>query len=90
MRHACRAAGLRIRTGLANADERIAWVYHVDHVLTEAENRQRAEPSTPRTTTSRASRFTKWSGRSNARCSRLCETTRPAQPNGWIQDAYRA
>src|SRR5260370_28118889 len=39
MRRACRAAGLRIRTGLANADERIAWVYHVDHVLTEAENR---------------------------------------------------
>jgi len=39
MRHACRAAGLRIRTGLANADRRIAWVYHVDHVLTEAENR---------------------------------------------------
>ena len=23
----------------ANADERIAWVYHVDHALTEAENR---------------------------------------------------
>jgi hypothetical protein len=39
MRRACRAAGLRIRTGLADADERIAWVYHVDHVLTEAENR---------------------------------------------------
>ena len=39
MRRACRAAGLRIRTGLANADRRIAWVYHVDHVLTEAENR---------------------------------------------------
>ena len=39
MRRTCRAAGLRIRTGLANADERIAWVYHVDHVLTEAENR---------------------------------------------------
>ena len=39
MRRACRAAGLRIRTGLANADERIAWVYHVDHVLTEAEDR---------------------------------------------------
>ena len=36
MRRACRAAGLRIRTGLANADERIAWVWHVDHVLTEA------------------------------------------------------
>ena len=39
MRRACRAAGLRIRTGLANADDRIAWVYHVDHVVTEAENR---------------------------------------------------
>ena len=39
MRRACRAAGLRIRTGLANADGRIAWVYHADHVLTEAENR---------------------------------------------------
>jgi hypothetical protein len=39
MRRACRAAGLRIRTGLANADETIAWVYHVDHELTEAEHR---------------------------------------------------
>lgn len=39
MRRACRAAGLRIRTGLANADGRIAWVYHVGYVLTEAENR---------------------------------------------------
>jgi hypothetical protein len=39
MRRACRAAGLRIRTGLANADERIAWAYHIDHVLTEAEDR---------------------------------------------------
>jgi hypothetical protein len=39
MRRACRAAGLRIRTGLANADERIAWAHHVDHVLTEAEDR---------------------------------------------------
>jgi hypothetical protein len=36
IRRACRAAGLRIRTGLANADERIAWVYHVDHTTTEA------------------------------------------------------
>jgi hypothetical protein len=39
MRRACRAAGLRIRTGLANADERIAWVWHIDHVLTEAGDR---------------------------------------------------
>ncbi len=39
MRRACRAAGLRIRTGLANADDRIAWVYHVDHVVTEAAER---------------------------------------------------
>jgi hypothetical protein len=39
IRRACRAAGLRIRTGLANADERIAWVYHVDHTLTEAGER---------------------------------------------------
>ena len=39
MRRACRAAGLRIRTGLSNADERIAWVWHVDHVLTEAGER---------------------------------------------------
>ena len=36
---ACRAAGLRIRTGLANADDRIAWVYHIDHVVTEAAER---------------------------------------------------
>ena len=39
IRRACWAAGLRIRTGLANADDRIAWVYHVDHVVTEAAER---------------------------------------------------
>ena len=39
IRRACRAAGLRIRTGLASADDRIAWVYHVDHVVTEAAER---------------------------------------------------
>jgi hypothetical protein len=39
IRRACRAAGLRIRTGLANADDRIAWVYHIDHVVTEAAER---------------------------------------------------
>jgi hypothetical protein len=39
IRRACRAAGLRIRTGLANADDRIAWVCHVDHVVTEAAER---------------------------------------------------
>ncbi len=39
MRRACRAAGLRVRTGLANADARIAWAYHVDHQLTEAGER---------------------------------------------------
>jgi hypothetical protein len=39
MRRACRAAGLRIRTGLANGDDRIAWVYHLDHVVTEAAER---------------------------------------------------
>jgi hypothetical protein len=39
MRRACRTAGLRIRTGLANADDRIAWIYHVDHELTEAGER---------------------------------------------------
>jgi hypothetical protein len=39
MRLACRTAGLRIRTGLANADDRIAWTHHVDHVVTEAAQR---------------------------------------------------
>jgi hypothetical protein len=39
MRRACRTAGLRIRTGLANADERIAWAQHVDHQLTKASER---------------------------------------------------
>jgi hypothetical protein len=39
MRRTCRAEGLRIRTGLANADDRIAWAYHVDHVVTEAAER---------------------------------------------------
>jgi hypothetical protein len=36
LRRACQAAGLRVRTGLANADARIAWAHHVDHVVTEA------------------------------------------------------
>jgi hypothetical protein len=39
MRRVCRTAQLRIRTGLANADDRIAWAWHVDHVVTEAESR---------------------------------------------------
>jgi hypothetical protein len=39
MRRACRAAGLRIRTGLANGDRRIAWAHHVDHEVTEADER---------------------------------------------------
>jgi hypothetical protein len=39
MRRACKVAGLRIRSGLANADDRIAWTWHVDHVLTEAGDR---------------------------------------------------
>jgi hypothetical protein len=39
MRHACRSAGLRVRTGLANSDDRMAWTWHVDHVVTEAEDR---------------------------------------------------
>jgi hypothetical protein len=39
LRGACRAAGLRVRTGLANADDRIAWVHHIDHVVTEAAQR---------------------------------------------------
>jgi hypothetical protein len=39
MRRACRTAGLRVRTGLANVDDRIAWAHHVDHVVTEAAER---------------------------------------------------
>lgn len=39
MRRACRFAGLRAGTGLANADDRIAWAHHVDHVMTEAAER---------------------------------------------------
>jgi hypothetical protein len=39
IRKACRDAGLRVRTGLANADAQIAWAYHVDHVVTEAARR---------------------------------------------------
>jgi hypothetical protein len=39
MRRTCRSAGLGIRTGLANADDRLAWVYHIDHVVTEAAER---------------------------------------------------
>jgi hypothetical protein len=36
LRRAFKAAGLRVRTGLANADARIAWVHHDNHVVTEA------------------------------------------------------
>jgi len=33
MRRACRAAGLRVRTGVSD-DGEVAWAYHVDHVVT--------------------------------------------------------
>jgi hypothetical protein len=36
MRRACRAAGLRVRTG-ASEDGKRAWAVHVDHVVTAAE-----------------------------------------------------
>lgn len=36
LRRACRSSGLRVRTGLAEADDRIAWAHHIDHVVTEA------------------------------------------------------
>jgi hypothetical protein len=35
IRRVCRAAGLRLRTGLS-ADGEVAWAYHVNHVVTEA------------------------------------------------------
>jgi hypothetical protein len=38
IRRVCRAAGLRVRTGLS-ADGEVAWAYHVDHVVTEASSR---------------------------------------------------
>ncbi|MGH3275867.1 MAG: hypothetical protein ACRDNZ_16275 [Streptosporangiaceae bacterium] len=38
MRRACRAAGLRVRTGLSGGDG-VAWAYHVDHVVTAASSR---------------------------------------------------
>lgn len=38
IRRACRAAGLRVRTGLS-ADGAVAWAYHVDHVVTQASSR---------------------------------------------------
>lgn len=38
IRRVCRAAGLRVRTGLS-ADGALAWAYHVDHVVTEASSR---------------------------------------------------
>jgi hypothetical protein len=31
IRKQCRTAEMRGRTGIANADGRIAWVFHVDH-----------------------------------------------------------
>lgn len=39
LRRACRAADLRVRTGLPNGDDRIAWAHHVDHVVTDAARR---------------------------------------------------
>jgi hypothetical protein len=39
IRKQCRTAGLRVRTGIANADARIAWAFHVDHVVTVAAER---------------------------------------------------
>jgi hypothetical protein len=41
MRRACRAAGLRVRTGVTE-DGRAAWAHHVDHVVTEADLRAAA------------------------------------------------
>jgi len=38
IQRACRAAGLRVRTGLS-ADGEVVWAYHVDHVVTEASSR---------------------------------------------------
>jgi hypothetical protein len=38
MRRACRAAGLRVRTG-ASGEGAVAWAYHVDHVVTPASSR---------------------------------------------------
>ncbi len=38
IRRLCRAANLRVRTGLS-ADGEMAWAYHVDHVVTEASSR---------------------------------------------------
>lgn len=38
IRRACRAAGLRVRTGVL-ADGLNAWAYHVDHVITPAASR---------------------------------------------------
>lgn len=35
----CRSAGLRVRTGLVNGDTRTAWAFHLDHVVTEADQR---------------------------------------------------
>ncbi len=38
IRQACRAAGLRVRTGVSG-DGEVAWAYHVDHVITPAASR---------------------------------------------------
>jgi hypothetical protein len=38
MRRACRAAGLRVRTGVSG-DGEVAWAYHVDHVVTPPSSR---------------------------------------------------
>jgi hypothetical protein len=55
MRHAC-AAGLRVRAGQTNGDERVAWAWLVAHPVTEQASGRAIEAAYK---TSRASRSTK-------------------------------
>jgi hypothetical protein len=81
MRRACRAADLRIRTGLANVDDRLAWVYHVHRVVTEAAERaaRRAIEAAYDDDVLQAP-STNESEQSSAKCSELSETRRRAMP----------
>jgi hypothetical protein len=39
IRKVCRTAQLRVRTGVANADARIVWAFHIDQAVTVAAER---------------------------------------------------
>lgn len=76
MRRACRIAGIRIHTGLANEDARTAWVSDVDHVVPRPKSGQLTGSSAPCTTPpNRAFPSTNSSARNSVKRSASSETT---------------